>query len=267
MFLKNHIAYRFLTDDSIALEMVEASYPKEFNLLSQDKSLDDEGMSKVRTLYTLLNKVDQKAFYVTDTVLDKLEMLKIKKMYTGQYDWSVFSSIKNLKYTFVLPPIPEKKGGGCLRFMVNNNILEFAHISFQFEKDSKEVGNLYWVMFYVDRITNQQCEHFSHQDVKSIEEFVYKLLCFVFLSENYEETIKPGEKKGTRKQGKIINILPIPLTIINSKWNVTSVRTEGFDVSGHFRLQPTSAGTKMIFINPFRKHGYIRTSKKELINN
>lgn len=266
MLLKNHIAYRFLTDDSLAFEMLETSYPKQLKMLAQDKELDDEDMSKVRTLYRLMNKNDQKAFYVTDTVLGKLEMLKVKKMASGQYDWSVFASLKDLKYTFVLPPVPERRGGGCLRMKIEGNMIEFAHISFQFTEGSKEQGQAYWVMFYVDRIKNEQCEHFAHHDVKSIEEFVYKLLCFVFLSENYEETIKPGEKKGTRKQGKIINSLPIPLTIINSKWNVTSVRTEGFDVSGHFRLQPTSSGTKMIFINPFRKNGYIRTSKKELIN-
>jgi hypothetical protein len=118
-------------------------------------------------------------------------------------------------------------------------------------------------MFYLDRVKNEQCDHFAHADVKIIEEFVYKLLCFVFLSENEEETLKAGEKKGTRKQGKIINVLPIPLTIINSKWNITSIRTDGFGVSGHFRLQPTSSGTKMIFIEPFMKHGYIRKAKAE----
>lgn len=265
MILKNHIAYRFLTDDSLAMEMLETTYPSQFNKLAKDKELDDLDLSKVRTLYELVNKEHQKAYYVTDTVLTKLEMLKIKKLPTNQYDWTVFKHLKDLKYTFILPPIDHRKGGGCLRMKIVDDTIEFVHISFQFKQGDKDYGTAYWVMFYVDRVKNVQCDHFAHVDVKTIEEFVYKLLCFVFLIENEEETLKAGEKKGTRKQGKIINTLPIPITIINSKWNVTSVRSEGFDVSGHFRLQPTNNGTKMIFINPFRKYGYIRRAAKETI--
>lgn len=80
--------------------------------------------------------------------------------------------------------------------------------------------------------------------------------------------MKPGEKKGTKKSGKIINELPFPLTIINSKWNVTSVRTEGWYVSGHFALRWTGKGrevAKMVFIQPFEKHGMVRKAKMKSI--
>ena len=83
----------------------------------------------------------------------------------------------------------------------------------------------------------------------------------MYLSENEEMTIPAGAKYGTRKSGKIINSLPFPVTTVTSKWNITSIRTDGFEVSGHLRLQPTNAGTKMIFIAPFMKHGYKRTAK------
>ena len=94
------------------------------------------------------------------------------------------------------------------------------------------------------------------------ESFIYRLLCFLYLSENTEEVLAPREKRGTRSSGKIINSLPFPLTVVTSKWNVTTKRTEGFDVSGHFRLwkRKTTGEWEMIFINPFKKSGYTRKS-------
>lgn len=88
----------------------------------------------------------------------------------------------------------------------------------------------------------------------------------MFLSENEEVILMPNQKSGTKKSGKIINQLKVPLTIVDSKWNITSINNTGFDVSGHFRLQPYGVGmqeTKMIFIEPFRKNGYVRKAKSE----
>jgi hypothetical protein len=95
---------------------------------------------------------------------------------------------------------------------------------------------------------------------------VYSLLCFFYLSENEEIVVNGGKSYGTRKQADALsNDSNVPVTIINSRWNITSIRTEGFGVRGHFRLQPCGPGlqdTKMIFINPFEKHGYVRKAAK-----
>jgi hypothetical protein len=78
--------------------------------------------------------------------------------------------------------------------------------------------------------------------------------------------VEPGRKYGTKKSGKLINTFTdIPLTIVNSKWNITSIRTEGFEVKGHFALRWTGEGRKipkMVFIEPFQKNGYMRKSMK-----
>ena len=81
--------------------------------------------------------------------------------------------------------------------------------------------------------------------------------------------MKPGEKSGTKKSGKIINSLPVPITIINSKWNITSIRTDGFNVSGHFALYWTGEGRripKMIFREPYEKKGYVRKAANKSIS-
>jgi hypothetical protein len=51
------------------------------------------------------------------------------------------------------------------------------------------------------------------------------------------------------------------ITIVKANWNTISIRTEGFSVKAHFRLQPCGEGRtdrKLVFIDQFNKHGYIR---------
>lgn len=59
----------------------------------------------------------------------------------------------------------------------------------------------------------------------------------------------------------------IPVTYTDCSWYRTIVRNEGFMVRGHFRLQPYKDGRKLIYIEPFQKHGYVRRAKKDLPQN
>lgn len=264
MVLKNHIANRFLTDETLMMEMIETLHPVEFrNLLSAEGELGHVD-SKIAGLFNLLSSECQRPYYITNTVIDKLEMLKINKKHTDgigeHYDWTYFKSLKNQKVTFIFPE------NSLLRFVVNDDTLHFCFMNFNSDK-GKDSGQLLWTMFYVNRKTGEQCEHFSHDDVKTIELFVYRVLCFFYLSKNEMIIVNPGMKYGTRREGKFINSFDkIPVTIVNSSWNVTSIRTEGFDVSGHFAIRWTGEGRlipKMVFIEPFNKHGYVRGAVKE----
>jgi hypothetical protein len=61
------------------------------------------------------------------------------------------------------------------------------------------------------------------------------------------------------------NKLPFPITIIDSTWYTTLVKSDAFKVRGHFRLQPCGEGLKerkLIWINEFQKEGYTREAKK-----
>ena len=62
---------------------------------------------------------------------------------------------------------------------------------------------------------------------------------------------------------KSINETGIDVTVLDSRWFTTICRDEGFLVSGHFRLQPCKDeqgnwARKLIYINPYAKHGYHR---------
>lgn len=49
------------------------------------------------------------------------------------------------------------------------------------------------------------------------------------------------------------------ITIVDSTWFTTLIKSDGFKVRGHFRLQPYKGGDKkLIWIQDFEKHGYTR---------
>jgi len=258
MVIHKHIAYRFLTDDKLAFEIVEATHSSEWQKLLNDP--DSKVSSKIATLYDLVRKENQTPYIITESVLENLSLLKISKK-GEHFDWTFFKNLKDQKVTFILPD------NVLIRMVIHGEIINLFHLGFNFTTKTREKGegHMKWIMYFLNRNTGELCEHFEHQDVKDIEETVYKFLCFFYLSDNQEEIIMPGKVHGTRKSGKVLNNFNFPITIVNSKWNITSIRNEGFGVSGHFATRWTGAGRnipKVVFIEPFEKEGYIRKAKK-----
>jgi len=253
MILKNHIAYRFLTDDSLWFEMIESQEP---NLYTEYEGR--EVPERIHSLYACLNNKQDKPYLVTNSVIENLDMFKINKQ-GEHYNWDVFKNLNNQKVTFIF------NDNVFLRMVVTEDTIWFLHMKFTFAKGDKNNGQMYWIMFFIKRDTGELCEHFKHPDVRQIEEFVYKFLCFFYLTDNDEEIVKAGKTVGTKKTGKILNDFKFPLTVVTSKWNTTVIRTEQFGVRGHFRLQPCGKARQdyeLIFIEPFVKHGYIRKAEK-----
>jgi len=93
----------------------------------------------------------------------------------------------------------------------------------------------------------------------------YNILLFKKYGQMELETI-PAQKTVPRSQilgEKVNNFLGIDVTVLDSRWFTTICRDEGFLVSGHFRLQPCKDEQgnwtrKLIYINPYAKHGYHR---------
>jgi hypothetical protein len=252
MRLSNHIAHRFLTDKTLCAEIVSHTYP------TYNGSESDKNYNKITTLTNLLRPNNQKAYYITETVLSKLDLLKIKRNnITNFFDWTVFKNIKEQKLTFIFPD------NALLRLEFKQEHIMFAHLSVN-KMYNKVSGKLAWILFYANRETGELSQNFADKDVQSLDEFIYALLCFMYLTDNDELELKAGAKYGTRKQGKIINELPCPITIVNSRWNTTTIRTESFGVCGHFAIRWTGSGrtnARMVFINPFEKKGYKRVAK------
>lgn len=257
--LTNHIAYRFLNDETLLWEIIELIHPNVYKL-DRTKDVPEELVAT----YALLNHNNNKNYYITNSVTEKLELLKVSRDKEGRYDYTIFKHIKPQKCTFILPD------NKLVRVVIGNGEKQqqmvFDYLRFDFHQGSKLTGEMNNCLFYVDRLTGEQCSHFQHSDVKEIEDRLYKLMCFVYLSDIEEIILKPGHRMGTRKSGKVFNELKHSLIVVTSKWNITSIRTEGFPVSGHFRLQPCGKGrneVKVVLVDPYEKKGYVRKAKKQ----
>lgn len=265
MILKNHIAYRFLTDVTLQMEIMETMYPDQFPIFLEQLSKPDvpddwtpESLGFTPDLIGLfhcLSPDNNKNYWITNTVLDKLEMLKVSKTESDVYNWKVFNNQPECKKTFIFPD------NSFLRMNITEAVM---HFNFARYTGSLNDGKIAWDMFFVKKDSGVQVNDYNKNEVEKIETTIFKLLCFIFLTENDEVVVSPGAKHGTRKDGKIINDLSVPITIVNSRWNTTVIRNEGFGVSGHFALRWAGVGkteARIVFIEPFTKHGYIRKSK------
>lgn len=93
--------------------------------------------------------------------------------------------------------------------------------------------------------------------------FLVSFICFMKYCETETKIIKPNGREhhiGT----KYVNETKSKIEIVDSTWFTTIVRSEGFNVRGHFRFQPFGAGLadrKLIWIDGFEKSGYTRTAK------
>ena len=75
-------------------------------------------------------------------------------------------------------------------------------------------------------------------------------------------------KNLSRYEKKIKSIIPI--TFMDKTFYTTSINNNDFMVNGHFRMQKIGknrSDVKLIWIDNFTKHGYIRKAKLEKLNN
>jgi len=253
--LTNHIAYRFLNDESLLWEIMGLVHPNLKNIKTEDEI--EDGMSAT---WNLIKPQNNKNYYVTNTVLSKLDLLKVSRNEKGWYDYTIFSHLSNRKVTLIFPD------NKLVRFVISDVQIIFDYIRFEPTKENKYEGQMNNCLYYIDKDTGEPCTHYNHSDVKEIEDNVYKMLCFLYLSDVTEVILQPGQSAGTRKTGKILNEIKCPIVVVDANWAITSIRDEEFTVSGHFRLQPYGQGRsskRIQWIEPFKKEGYVRKAKME----
>jgi hypothetical protein len=89
---------------------------------------------------------------------------------------------------------------------------------------------------------------------------VLKMILFIQHCPVETKLIAKGKKVAHADQ-EYLNKTSLPIEILDSTWFTTIVRSEGFAVGGHFRLQPVGPGRserKLIWIEPYEKTGYVR---------
>lgn len=111
----------------------------------------------------------------------------------------------------------------------------------------------------------------TNKSVTEYIEYSMQLIIIFALFKQYADvdTKVVGANSRVKEFGcKYINDTEINITHLDCKWFTNIVNSEGFKVRGHFRLQPIKKDGKwtreLIWINEFKKHGYLSKAKKLL---
>lgn len=119
-----------------------------------------------------------------------------------------------------------------------------------------------WVSNVVGLQDHEKSEYVKHIWVNTIAVSMFK---------SYAQVETKYVKRNTRitnKTESYFNDTNFDITYLTSKWFTNLVRSEGFKVSGHFRLQPKKVNgewtKELIWIEPYEKHGY--TSRAQILN-
>lgn len=246
MIFKKWIGVRWIKDSDLR-DQVLSRHKEEKQKQAKELFMEVNDFSNVEKT---VDPAGIKLYAVRKTVLDGLSRIKLKNEPNLMY----LDQIPNCKRMYMLSPdefIVMRKNGQdihILRFLASPN----------------EKGVYYqWNFTRIDIEENYISTSNDDFATESISLFL-KLITFVELTEIDVIEIPGYSKFGTRNTGKIMNETDLKITIIDSRWNTVVIRTEGFDVSGHFSLRAVGKGRtekKLIWINPYRKHGYIRNAK------
>lgn len=101
-------------------------------------------------------------------------------------------------------------------------------------------------------------------DLQTFEIWIMVALLFKKYAEVETVEAKMGQKVAIPDtKDKLLWEFDMPATYVDCSWFREIVRKEGFMVSGHFRLQwyPSRGEHRLIYIEPFQKHGYTRRAK------
>lgn len=273
MKISKHFGYLLLEQPLLGRSIAESHLDKMRQVISENLWPDNA----IANFYYFNSAANSINYIITDTVMDCLSHIKLKK----PYEYMAFNKIPDGKRTFLLP------NDNAIRILKKGSLISFGYYKLKHRHTiNEEVYWNFWTAFLDTgkssmEITKEETseilgnelaeELFSYQfDADSIEIDEHKtfaLLSFIFLADTSEEYINPRDKVKLRGHDKLLNDSNLRFIKVNSKWNITTIRSEEFAVTGHYALRWTGEGRlipRMVFIEPYTKHGYIIKSK--LIN-
>ena len=211
---------------------------------------------KVDDVFTSILESKVKSYLIRKTAMEVIDKIKIN----GSFDSKVFLRIPVQKAEIVL------NENQLYRYWFDGNLLRGILI----QKVSTTFGpEIRYDSFSICPETGGKSENiYSDTKVKDIAERLFRILIFLYFSEITQVILKPNGKTGTQSTEKYKNDLNQTFIIVDTTWNRISIRTDGFPVSGHFRLQPCGKNNEdriLIFIEEYRKNGYVRGAKKECL--
>jgi hypothetical protein len=234
------------------------------NMLNHPIGYNEDQIQLGRLIIRELTSDKTGLLHNTNYLIRKTAFQMVEKIpVNDKFDIRYLDNLPDKKATYLLG---EDK---AFRYYRNKNNLHVIFIYYVPVFGDPSKRRLSWIQFRVDVSTGEVSmpKHLSHtkeEDPMGIPDFklFVQLVMFTELSEITTEILAPNRKTSqSRKEGKILNESRSEVVVVDSKWNVISVRTEGFLVNGHWRLQPFGSKRterRLIWIDTFEKHGYVR---------
>ena len=207
----------------------------------------------VEHTFTEILEPNVKSYLIRKTAMDMVERIKID----GSFDPKVLKKVPIQKAEIIL------NENQLYRYWFDGTVLRGIFI----EKVKTYLGpEVRYHSFTIDPDTKLKSLNI-YTDVKVSEaaERLWKLMIFLYFSEVQTVLLAPNGKIGTLSTERFKNELKCTFVVVDTTWNRISIRTTGFNVCGHFRLQACGKNRedrKLIFIEEFGKEGYIRGAGK-----
>ena len=177
--------------------------------------------------------------------------LKNKEYFNGTYIRKYGDTTRSITYDI---NIDSQGYGGVVYMFIGSVLMAYC------------IGNKSWVSEkYIS--TNENWADKDYPNDKIAHYFIIEAMVFGLFLKYAEIETKHLPPKSKTSDGKIQhkNETNSTVTILDSTWFTTLVKSDAFKVRGHFRLQPCGEGRKerkLIWINDFQKSGYTSPARK-----
>jgi len=193
----------------------------------------------------LMSEEGLKQYYITPDVINICQKIKISKPYN--LDWIKAPLHVKKQYNF---------GDTFFRFLyVNGSYFVLSCHSYKNNKGGVSIKNYFMQIDLGAKKMQIADDEYAETALK----LFLQLLAFIESTEIEEVTVTPGKWSPKEEKEQLKNQAAFPIVMVKTNWVKTLIRMEGFDVSGHIRLQrhgPNNSLVKSIWINPYTKKGY-----------
>lgn len=243
------------------LKKIEDGNIGDITVFSVDKAFGQHYMPAIKASFNLLRKgINSKNTYLlSQTFVDAYESAG-----DNIFKSKLYSEVENSSALFLTP-----WGEQNLLDIRNDKEKKIIYTKTFTLIKNNTIGSLFDHVIDYNSLDNvkRSTSGWVSNNVKNSEENVFNLILMTLFIKYAEIDIKilAAKSKDNGIVCRYSNLTKSRVTILDSKWFTTLVKSDSFKVRGHFRLQPFGEGLKdkkLIWINDFEKSGYTATARK-----
>jgi hypothetical protein len=223
-----------------------------------------DNMDRYKDVFSQITSDQTPIYIITKPFLDVITRDDIsKRMYSLRKDLPTTSGVAVLNNITLVYHVENHNEINATLFVFHGNVFKgFLQIEYAKEDEADGHFDIAIDKEYTFVMGN------NYEELIGIMDMIIGFLMFKEYADVEEKLIikKSGEKifncHYTNNTNRNIRIM-------DCTWFTTLIKSEGFNVRGHFRLQPCGEGMKdkkLIWINDFKKSGYTREAGINKIN-